>query len=468
MKHIETFKYFLKETVNLNKTRVDVAENSISTITNLLKNNSLFGPKFLSTTPQGSFRQKTIIKPADPEIDFDVDILFGMKTVAGWSAKDYLEKLAGEFRKYERYKGKVDTRGKTRCVTIDYESDFHVDIIPCILQDGSPVIMNKKTDSYEQTDGDGYAEWFKSQADLTGGQHLVEVTRLIKYIRDYRADFEIKSVLLTTILGKLVIDSDSVATNYPDLPTSFKTIFNRLNDFLYANPDMPEVCNPVLPGENFNRNWDQEKYSKFRERVAYYNEKVNGAFDEEDEAKSLTLWQEIFGEEFSLPAQEDRESAKAEQEYPIDRVDHQRPVTDIAVAEMLTYEVSIEASLHNKIGRIKLQRLKSGAMIKAGFLIKFEAKTNAQPPFEVKWQVVNTGGHAASINNGGGLRGEFFDSKDRQSAYKSDSSLINWENTEYTGKHWVECFIVKDGICIARSRPFFINVTNPNKTWWRR
>lgn len=39
MKHIETFEYFLSEIVNLNKTRVDVAEGSVETVTKLLKNN---------------------------------------------------------------------------------------------------------------------------------------------------------------------------------------------------------------------------------------------------------------------------------------------------------------------------------------------------------------------------------------------------------------------------------------------
>lgn len=468
MKHIETFEYFLSEIVNLNKTRVDVAEGSVETMTKLLKNNELFGPNFINTAPQGSFRQGTIIRPYDPECDFDVDILFEMKTVEGWSAKDYLQKLANEFRKYGRYKDKVDTRGKTRCVTIDYESDFHVDVVPCILRDGKLVIMNKSTDDYERTDGDGYAEWFEKQTSFTGGKYLVEVTRLFKYIRDYKSDFEIKSVVLTTLLGKQVSEAEVIETSFPDLPTSFKTIVNRLNDFLQANPDMPEICNPALSHENFNRNWDQEKYTKFRERVKFYNDKINEAFNESDVEKSLKQWQEIFGDDFCLPLSEEREAAKSEIEYEIDRVDHQRPISDIAAAEILTHEVRIEASLHSKIGRVKIQRLRSGDKMSAGPMIKFVAKTNVRPPFEVQWQVVNTGGHAASVNEGRGLRGDFFNSKKRDGGILSDSALINWEHTGYTGKHWIECFIVKDGICVARSRPFFVNITNPKMKWWRR
>jgi len=125
MKLEASFDNFLKNVVNLNET-----------ITSVLQNDNLFRDKFIDTKPQGSFRQETIIKPVDPDMDFDVDILFEMKIVEGWGPADYLNKLAAELKKLDRYKDKVDTRGKARCVTIDYESDFHIDIVPTIETDG--------------------------------------------------------------------------------------------------------------------------------------------------------------------------------------------------------------------------------------------------------------------------------------------------------------------------------------------
>src|SRR5438874_710633 len=132
MKLETSFNKFLVDVVNLNQTRVDVANAGIETMTKFLKNNERFGNLFIDTKPQGSIRQQTIIKPTDPESDFDVDLLFELKPVEEWEPKDYLEKLAAEFKQTERYKDKVDTRGKTRCVTIDYESDFHIDIVPAV------------------------------------------------------------------------------------------------------------------------------------------------------------------------------------------------------------------------------------------------------------------------------------------------------------------------------------------------
>ena len=70
------------------------------------------------------------------------------------------------------------------------------------------------------------------------------------------------------------------------------------------------------------------------------------------------------------------------------------------------------------------------------------ARTNVQVTFQYYWQVVNTG-EAAKVD----LRGEIF-----------SGNQVQWEKTKYRGKHWIECFIVQDGICVARSGKFFINI----------
>ena len=70
-------------------------------------------------------------------------------------------------------------------------------------------------------------------------------------------------------------------------------------------------------------------------------------------------------------------------------------------------------------------------------------------PYEVHWQVVNTGAEAYKAN---GLRGGFY------KGTTETHGTVRKENTEYKGKHWIECFIVKDGICCARSGEFVVNI----------
>jgi len=80
----------------------------------------------------------------------------------------------------------------------------------------------------------------------------------------------------------------------------------------------------------------------------------------------------------------------------------------------------------------------------------FSANTDVPKPFNVYWQVVNTGTEA---NEAGQLRGQIFPSKTA-----GVGGLTQKENTLYTGMHWIECFIVKNAICVARSGEFVVNI----------
>jgi len=80
----------------------------------------------------------------------------------------------------------------------------------------------------------------------------------------------------------------------------------------------------------------------------------------------------------------------------------------------------------------------------------FTANTNAPQPFNVYWQVVNTGIEAERMNQ---LRGQIFSAKTL-----GIGGLRQKEATAYTGMHWVECFIVKGDVCVARSGEFVVNI----------
>jgi len=93
------------------------------------------------------------------------------------------------------------------------------------------------------------------------------------------------------------------------------------------------------------------------------------------------------------------------------------------------------------------------------YSLKYEATVRNQPiNSEIFWQVVNTGKEARD-NGALGLRGDFF--KGRYSSGKpTEDERINYESTKYTGKHWIECFIVSNGQLVARSGKFYVNIIN--------
>ena len=61
---------------------------------------------------------------------------------------------------------------------------------------------------------------------------------------------------------------------------------------------MPEIKNPVLASENFNRHWDQRKYANFRDRVHSYARTAKQAKGESSSEKAIELWCELFGDDF--------------------------------------------------------------------------------------------------------------------------------------------------------------------------
>jgi hypothetical protein len=80
-----------------------------------------------------------------------------------------------------------------------------------------------------------------------------------------------------------------------------------------------------------------------------------------------------------------------------------------------------------------------GNRVDKGRQIIFEIEScNVQPPYTVYWKVRNTGIEA---QNAGSLRGEI-----------RKGSMTREESTSYAGSHWVECYIVKNGRCVAQAR----------------
>ena len=180
---------------------------------------------------------------------------------------------------------------------MDYAGDFHLDIVPCIDDlYHKQHICNYQANEFEPSDGTGYRDWFNEKTKITGG-NLKRATRLLKYLRDHKGTFAVKSILLTTLVGNTVY-GESDGENFRTVPDALKTVSNRMNAFLQCNFIMPAIENPALPGEDFTRHWSQSNYDNFRSLFDLYNDKINTAFDTQDHDESVDNWRELFGDGF--------------------------------------------------------------------------------------------------------------------------------------------------------------------------
>jgi hypothetical protein len=133
--------------------------------------------------------------------------------------------------------------------------------------------------------------------------NLRRVIRLLKFLRDHKASFAVKSVILTTLVGGVVDQQQKLddPAHYADVPTTLRSILNDLDQWLQAQSDLPTIEDPSCPGTDFNHRWDQAGYARFRDKVKTYAAMVDAAYAEPDPDTSLRRWQEVFGDFFRRP-----------------------------------------------------------------------------------------------------------------------------------------------------------------------
>lgn len=91
----------------------------------------------------------------------------------------------------------------------------------------------------------------------------------------------------------------------------------------------------------------------------------------------------------------------------------------------------------------RIGSLSSGDGVRVGAALRFDAEHDASG-VSLYWQVTNTGPDAGRAND---LRGGF-----------EPSHGTKQETARYRGTHFIECFLVRRGVCVARSGAFTVNV----------
>ena len=291
-KNNQEFRDFLRDEVNLNQSRLDRLNTSVQAVDTYLKVH-LTG--YQKMERQGSYALGTLIKPVDDNDEYDADIQVVMNFHHKWQVKDYIHEVHRTLKGNEKYANKLSL--KTRCVTVDYVGDFHLDVVPRVTVSGKPCVCNRLTNRFEETDGTGYRDWFNEQNRITGG-NLKRVVRLLKFLRDHKSNYTVKSILLTTLAGNTIKPTDEGTEAVSTIADTLVTVLTRMDNYLQQHPYMPAIRNPVLPTETFNRHWDQAKYANFRNRVNSHSRTAKRAKEEPSNQKAVKIWQDLFGNDF--------------------------------------------------------------------------------------------------------------------------------------------------------------------------
>lgn len=450
MKFDQQFRTFLGDVVNLNTTRLDQLATHVKAITGTLEASNEVGAHVTGTHRQGSWAHGTIIRPHNDR-EFDADFMVELAEQEDWEPKDYLLKVRAALKASSTYQDKVSL--KNRCVRVQYAGDHHVDVVPYVAGAVGGWIVNRQDNEFEGTNPAGFTDWYAERNALTNG-HLKRVIRLVKYLRDIKGTFSVKSVILTTLLGERVSTWEASTGGYGDLPTALSTLMDDLASYLEQHPTSPpSILDPSDSNglRTFDHRWDTATYPNLVEQVRYYADKIAQALDEQDRAKSMALWREVFGDAFGADLQKEMASLAsvskgamtgAPNEQFIDAPPYSFPIrTDSGVTATITCRVAALQGFRDG----DLANL--GHQVHRGRTLKFKVSHDADRRYSttVYWKVRNRGPEAASH---GQLRGEI---------HKDEGNLMRTETTEWHGSHFVEAYVVQNGECVAVARyPVYI------------
>lgn len=449
---------------------------------------------------QGSIGLGTVVKPINDEDEYDVDLVcelvkLGKQTVTQQQLKEW---IGIEIKGYAKEHGmnSIPTEGR-RCWTLHYadSSKFHMDTLPSI-PDGAnlskfleskglpnPWTMNAiaitdtKSPMYRQISLDwtqsnpkGYLLWFISRfpktlfeaksatvepvMDYKVKNPLQQSIQILKRHRDIMFEDEVDdkpiSIILTTLAGHAYNGELS-------LSDALLRIVNNMENHIGTRNGEDYIPNPSNQNENFADKW--REHPKRRDNFYKWLEQAKADFNSVLQHKDTNEFVEalipLLGERAVnraavqvLEKSEPNSSGIQKSVQPSPQFFHVSHRQTPRWTEAIRGNVTVDCIRSRK--GFRSTNLRSGAPVSKLWSLRFEARTDIPHPYEVFWQVVNTGQEARNANQ---LRGGFYDG----ATYKG---ARQWrESTAYTGQHWVECFIIKSERVVARSGPFVVNVS---------
>jgi len=453
--------------------------------------------------PQGSFRLGTAVRPINDEDEFDVDVTLRLKINLPDIQRRIKSEVGSQLRSDAQYSEMLEE--KQRCWRLNYSdsSRFHLDVVPSVpenfkwllemkipqryaeqairITDNERTDYDVRTSDWPKSNTEGFALWFldimkehadRVRMDLKKSMMLENIqdvpfykvrtplqraVQIMKRHRDQRFlgdDDKPASIIITTLAAKSY--ESMLRTN--TLPTDFYDVLMRLLDlmptFIERRNGENWIENPVDKSENFADRW--KKKHPIRERNFYQwmnwaKDDFTQAYRKQNIQSSLDYLKKSMGSRAINEAIRATtggssvlidESTKTPLRFNVSH--RQEPIWPL----VNTHSVKISARYKDSQGWQWFDL--NHDVLPKQYEIMFTASTDVLGDISVFWQVVNTGIEARNAND---LRGGIFAAKSF-----GRGGLRHKERTSYAGTHWIECFIVQNGICVARSGEYVVRI----------
>lgn len=389
----------------------------------------------------GSYGKHTNIRPPK-----DIDIIFRMPEseftrldgLSGNKQSQLLQEVRGLLT--DKFTTTEEIRAFGKVIVINFSEGTHiVELLPAWqLPSGAYKIPNTEN-------GGSWDTWdpLVEFRNIDESQKATQCTRpLIRMLKAWVRNCGVP--LKSFILEILVVDylkqkfNSQVSVGYPELALGF---FEYMKIKKNSSVLSLATGTSISLGEEWFSRADSAS-SRAEKAIAY-------AEDEKMRDASLE-WQKIFGDDF--PLSEDVSKTFADpletkiieltKTYPSAKEEY---VTDYGISVALTnrHRVVIDAEVTQDGFRTALLSafVQKRYPLKKGKKLKFRiTDINVPSPYSVMWKVRNFGDDAQRAD---GLRGEIT---------HDYGAHMKEEHTLYHGEHYVECYVIKESICVAIGR----------------
>lgn len=420
----EAFTIFL-ENIKVSSERADKVRNRYNEITKKL--NKTFRDTDSETANSlrvGSYGRYTGIKGIS-----DLDMLYIMPNSLWETYEDKPGNLLSDVKEAlrDRYP-KTKMRKDNLVVVVDF-SDFKIEVQPVFefLDDGEKVVSYK----YPTTkDGGAYKVTeprHEQQAMIDFKQnHGAHHRLLCKMLRAWKDNVGLP-------MGGLLIDTLAYrfCTSHPEFDKCGYASFGRLTtEFFEYLKDEPKQDFYLALGSKQR----VKVKSAFQSKAKQAYKECNKALEETSEETKHKHWRNVFGNSFPKgnTLSESRSFSDTEEfiedTYPID-IRHNLSINCTVTRDGFPPQL-LRDILNQAKKVLRVRHLE--------FYIEF---TNVPKPYKVKWKVLNIGAEAESRNC---VRGQIITSN-KVSNKRTESAV-------FFGDHYVECYIIKDNIVVARDK----------------
>lgn len=391
----------------------------------------------VETFTQGSMAMHTVIQNDSNDYDIDIAVVFDSTNINNLGPLSVRNIVADAIN---RKKGNLGTEPevKTNCVRIQYSNGYHVDFAVYRRSRNSDGTYSYEHggSTWRSRDPKAISNWFSDEIKAKG-VNLRKTVRLLKTFSKSRSSWVMPGGLIQTVLC-----DEQINAWYDRLDETLyylmKNIRDRLNVSIEVNNPTDSFVSLLLKQN------DRDKMENLKSRLDTYLAKLDVLFDSNcSKSDAYNAWHEVFNHNYWNPDSVTESESLGKSAFVISAATFSNTEefieNEVNVNEIFEVVIDCEVSgngfrkgpISDYIDKILKKFLPHNLSLR--FYIK---ECNVPRPYDIWWKVRNVGAEAERRNC---IRGKLL--KTNQPERK--------ETTNFFGPHYVECYIIKNGVCVA-------------------